>query len=80
MELRERFRIKKVFFILFLALINGGLIFLLTYFDDSWVQYLVISVVLVQLAYLTIEILLIIIFYIVKKIRRLGKERPPIKL
>ena len=80
MELRERFRIKKVLFIIFLVLINGGLIFLLTYFDDSWVQYLVISVVLVQLAYLTIEILLIILFYIGKKIKRLGKETPAMNL
>jgi hypothetical protein len=74
MEIREEiFRIKKILFISFLVVLNGILIFLMTYFDNNWLQYLVVVPVLAQLFYTTFEILLIGFFYIGKKIKNIGK-------
>ena len=54
MEAREElFRTKKILFICFIVVLNGVMIFLLTYFDNNWVQYIIVVPVLSQLFYAT---------------------------
>lgn len=61
---------KKWLIILTLVLLNGSLIALSIVFDRTWVKTLISIIFLIQVFYSTLEIILIVVFYLYKRLSK----------